>query len=78
MSEASLPPVYCELTGVDGNAYTLMGHWANAARKAKWPKAEIDRVLTEAKSGDYDHLLVTLLDNCTDPLDDGSDGSEEG
>lgn len=65
MSETSLPPVYCDFTSVEGNAYSLMGHWAKMARKAKWPKADIDRVLERAQSSDYDALLATLLANCS-------------
>lgn len=73
---SELPPVVCDLVGVDGNAYALMAHWRRAARRAKWPKEEIDRVLGEAQSGDYDHLLMTLTNNCSDPPNDG-EGSEE-
>lgn len=57
-----LNPVIFDLTSVDGNAFSLMGHWQKAARKAGWPKDEIDIVLEECKSGDYDHLVATLLE----------------
>lgn len=77
MSEQPLPPVHCELVGLDGNAYVLMGHWAHAARKAKWPKAEIDRVLDDARSGDYNHLLATLSANCADPPDEDDDWADD-
>jgi hypothetical protein len=67
VSETSLPPVIFDLTSVDGNAYNLMGSWVAAARKARWPKAEIDRIRDEAMSGDYNHLIVTLMGNSSDP-----------
>ena len=53
-------PVKCKLVGVDGNAYVLMGHWQHAARKAKRTKEEIDAVLKDAMSSDYNHLLCVL------------------
>jgi len=70
MKRDSLPAVRCTLEGVDGNAYSLMGYWAAAARRAKWPQSEISRVLTEARAGDYDHLVVVLMDNCAPPLEE--------
>jgi len=52
------------LVGLDGNAYFLMGAFYRQARKEGWTKVEIDEVLTECKSGDYDHLLQTLMAHC--------------
>jgi hypothetical protein len=75
-SEQALPSVYFDLTSVDGNAYSLMGNWAAAARRAKWPKTDIDRVLEQAKSGDYDNLIVTLMRNSSGPSSEG-DGEDE-
>jgi hypothetical protein len=49
------------LVGLDGNAFALMGAFQRAARKQGWTQAEINAVLAEAKSGDYDHLLATLI-----------------
>ena len=79
MSEARLPPVYLDLSSIDGNAYSLMGNWAAAARRARWPKVEIDRVLAQAKSGDYNHLICILSDNCEDPPPvDGEYADDDG
>lgn len=75
---AKLPLVYFDLMSVDSNAYSLMGNWAKAARKAMWPKQEIDRVLDEAKKSDYDHLILTLQDNSSDPPLRESDVDIEG
>ena len=44
--------------------------FARQARKEGWTKAEIDAVLNEAKSRDYDHLLCTLSAYCEDPADE--------
>jgi hypothetical protein len=52
------------LVGLSGNAFSLMGAFQAQARKEKWSYDEIDAVLKEAKSGDYDHLLRTLSSHC--------------
>ena len=44
------------LLGLDGNAYFLLAAFNKQAQKEQWSREEIDAVLTEAKSGDYDHL----------------------
>lgn len=53
-----------ELDGVNGNAFIIMGVWRRQAVKEGWSKDEIDAVLDEAKSGDYDHLLATIINHC--------------
>ena len=63
-------PVKLTLVGIDGNAYSIMGHWQRAARKAGWTQPEIDEVLNEARSSDYDHLLITIIENSVDPGED--------
>ena len=57
------------LTGLNGNAFALMGAFQHAARKQGWNKAEIQEVLDKCTSGDYNNLLVTLMDNCEDAED---------
>lgn len=52
-----------DLVGLDGNAFSLMGAFQRQARREGWTQDEIDAVLTEAKSGDYDHLLFTLMEH---------------
>lgn len=56
--------VKLNLVGIDGNAFVIMGAFKVAAKQAGWSKIEIDEVLNEAMSGDYDHLLATIMDNC--------------
>lgn len=60
------------LVGLDGNAFMLMGSFQKAARRQGWTKEEIDKVLNECQSGDYNHLISTLMEHCED-----EDESEE-
>lgn len=52
------------LIGLDGNAFALMGAFQRQAKKEGWSKQEIDEVLKECMSGDYTHLLQTLMAVC--------------
>ena len=54
------------LVGLDGNAFSLLGAFSRAAKRQGWTKEEIEEVMKEAKSGDYDHLLRTLVARCED------------
>ena len=56
--------VQLELVGLDGNAFSVMGAFQRQARKEKWTQAEIDVVLKEAMSDDYNHLLATIAKHC--------------
>ena len=47
------------LVGEDGNAFSILGRAQRVARKAGWPEEQIKEFITEATSGDYDHLLQT-------------------
>lgn len=53
-----------KLVGLDGNAFCLLGNFQRQARKEKWTEEEIKKVLDEAKSGNYEHLLATLSNYC--------------
>lgn len=55
--------VKLKLVGLDGNAFALLGAFAKAAKKAGWTADEIAAVRTEATSGDYNHLIATLMDH---------------
>ena len=65
-----------ELVGVDGNAYAVMGVFSRQARREGWTQEEIDSVLEEAQSGDYDHLLSTIMTYC-EPQDEEEQENEE-
>lgn len=54
------------LVGLDGNAFALMGAFQRQARREKWTSKEINEVLDECMSGDYNHLLRTLAEHCED------------
>ena len=45
------------LEGEDGNAFAIMGRVKRGLRKAKWPREDVDQVMREMTSGDYNHLL---------------------
>lgn len=56
--------VNLDLVGVNGNAFMIMGVFGRQAKKEGWSPDEIDTVMKEAKSGDYDHLLATIQNHC--------------
>ena len=58
--------VKMQLAVLDGNGSALMGAFSRNARRQGWTSDEIDTVLTECWSGEYDHLLCTLMDNIDD------------
>ena len=59
--------VKLELVGLDGNAFSLMGAFRQAARRQGWTPEQIKLVIDECMSGDYDHLVATLANNCESP-----------
>jgi hypothetical protein len=50
-----------DLANCDGNAFAILGGWRRAARQQGWSEDTIEAVLAEAKSGDYDHLVQTIM-----------------
>ena len=56
--------VKVKLTGVDGNAFVILGTVQKAMKAAGWTKEEIETFTTEATSGDYNNLLRTCLKYC--------------
>ena len=52
------------LLHLDGNAFYLIGAFRKQARKEGWTSEEIEEVTNECASGDYDHLLQTLMSVC--------------
>lgn len=55
------PEVTAQILGADGNAGSLMGITATALRRAGVPTDEINEFRREAMSGNYDHLLQTIM-----------------
>ena len=50
-----------KLIGQDGNAFSILGRVKQALRRAGADKEYIDQYLSEATSGDYDHLLAVSM-----------------
>ena len=69
--------VQLRLVGLDGNAFSLMGAFSSAARKQGWKKADIDKVIADCMSGDYDNLLRVLMANTVDTDDDFEEEYDE-
>ena len=61
MTTPKYPHVKVKMTGEDGNAYAILGRVHQAMKKAKVPRSQITAFFNEAKSGDYDHLLRTVM-----------------
>jgi hypothetical protein len=49
--------VVIDLTGPDGNAYSLMAYANMFAKQLKLPS---EKIISEMKEGDYEHLLQTF------------------
>jgi len=56
-------PVKLDLVGLDGNAFSLMGAFRRAAKQQGRTSNEINAVLNECMSGDYDNLLYVLMNH---------------
>lgn len=61
MSAVKYPEIEVQLTGIDGNAYAIMGAVSKALRRADVPQEEIDSYINQSKSGDYNNLLQTAM-----------------
>lgn len=55
------PSITVMLTGTDGNAFTILCAATKAMREAELPKEEIREFVDEAVSGDYEHLIRTVM-----------------
>lgn len=55
------PEIAVTLVGGDGNAFAILGSVTQALKRAGVPQEEVDQFMTEATSGDYDHLLQTAM-----------------
>jgi hypothetical protein len=49
-----------KLTGTDGNAFSILGVARRAAKSAGWTSIQIEDMMKEAMSGDYNNLLATV------------------
>lgn len=48
------------LVGVNWNAFAILWYFVQQARRQGWEQKEIQEVLDEAKSSNYEHLLHTI------------------
>lgn len=55
------PEVNVPLVGEDGNAFAILGRTKKALERGGATPEEVDEFMAEAKSGDYDHLLQTVM-----------------
>jgi len=70
-----------KLVGEDGNAFSILGRCRTAARKAGMPKEQFDAFMEEATSGDYNHLLATVMkyfDEESERSEDDEEDEDEG
>ena len=61
MKEPSSKPTV-KLIGQDGNAFAVMGRVKQALKRAGADKEYIDQYISEATSGDYNHLLSVSME----------------
>lgn len=59
------PPrkVKMKLVGLDGNAFIIMGAWQRNAKRQNWSDEDIEKVLEEAQSSNYNHLLSVIIEH---------------
>ena len=62
MTTPKYPYVRVKLIGEDGNALSIIGRVNRALRQADVPEEDRNRFRKEATSGDYNHLLMTVMD----------------
>jgi hypothetical protein len=69
--------VNLNLVGIDGNAFSIMASFREQAKREGWINEEIDDVLNDAMSDDYNHLVYTISKYCTLSEDDEVDYIDE-
>ena len=55
------PEVTVQLIGEDGNAFSIIGRTTRALRRACVDAEEIKEFQRQARSGDYDNVLQTVM-----------------
>lgn len=60
MTAPKYPHVEIELSGQDGNAFSMIARTARGLRAALVDADEINEFREEAASGDYDNVLATI------------------
>jgi hypothetical protein len=67
------PQVTVRLVGEDGNAYSILGRVTHALKRAGVERSQIDAFAEAATSGDYNHLLRTVMETVSIAEDDEDD-----
>ncbi len=49
-----------DITGPQGNTWSLMGNAERWAKQLQWSRQEIDAMLEDMQSGDYEHVLDVI------------------
>jgi len=60
-SDIRYPNIDVDLSNVDGNAHMLIGTVSRALRRNGVGQGEIREFQDEAKSGDYDNVIQTIM-----------------
>ena len=63
--EVKYPHVVVQLSGESGNAYFIIGTVLKALARAGVSKEAQEEFSAEAQSGDFDHLLQTVMATVT-------------
>lgn len=58
MATPKNPHIKVQLSGQDGNAFTILGACIRAAEKAGLPQEQVKGFIEEATAEDYDHMLL--------------------
>ena len=61
-TQPKYPNIEVQLSGVNGNAFMIIGTVQKVMRRNGVPLAEISAFVNEAMSGDYDHVLRTCME----------------
>lgn len=61
MNNVKYPQINVQLSGTDGNAFAILGKVRRALKNGNVSSEEIEQFSKEAKSGDYDNLLLTCM-----------------
>lgn len=61
MTETRFPHIEVQLTGNDGNAYSILGAVSRGLKTDPEAKLLVNDFMDEAMSGDYNHLLRTCM-----------------
>jgi hypothetical protein len=65
--------VKMSLVRVDGNAKAVMEEFRKCAKEQGWVNNDIESVLVEARKGNYDHLLNTIIENTEEEYEEECD-----